>query len=140
MIFGTLIPIPGFPRYSVDRFGNVFSDRAGRFLKWGRSSNGYPTVCLGRGNTRAVHGLVALTFLGPTPPGQLIRHDNGDRWQPQLSNLLFGTHSENIEDAVRHGTWKGKERCAIIGAMRTPASFAKTWATRRERYGASGRS
>jgi hypothetical protein len=45
------------------------------------------------------------TFIGPPPSGQEVRHKNGDRADPRLSNLEYGTRAENIADAKRHGTF-----------------------------------
>lgn len=50
-----------------------------------------------------VHRLVALAFLGPPPPGHECRHLDGNKWNPHLSNLAWGTKSENAHDMIRHG-------------------------------------
>jgi hypothetical protein len=96
--------------YSVSDEGQVFSQHCMRFLKPGIASHGYPTVSLwcpdkGKAVTRTLHSLVAEGFLGPTPEGMEVRHDNGVRTDPRLSNLIYGTRTQNIEDAIRHGTW-----------------------------------
>lgn len=98
------LPIVGFPDYMISSEGRVYSHFSQKFLRPGIASNGYPTVALGRGNTRTVHSLVAEAFIGPCPPGQEVRHDNGDRKNPHLSNLLYGTRAQNIADAIAHGT------------------------------------
>ena len=51
-----------------------------------------------------IHQLVMLAFIGPCPLGLEIRHINGDSLNNQLHNMAYGTHSENMQDAVRHGT------------------------------------
>lgn len=71
------------------------------------SRTGYPRVSLrrdGRDTVRAVHVLVAEAFIGPRPPGHEVRHINGVRTDPGAHNLIYGTRSENMRDAVRHGT------------------------------------
>lgn len=78
--------------------------KTGRCLRPGLS-DGYPSVVLGRGNTRLVHRLVAEAFIGVRPTGLDIRHKNGDRTDARACNLEYGTRTENIMDAVRHGTW-----------------------------------
>lgn len=50
-----------------------------------------------------VHWMVAETFIGPRPPGQVVRHLNGDPGDNRVENLAYGTHSENMLDMVRHG-------------------------------------
>ena len=90
--------------------------KTGKVLKPGIMSAGYPTVCLGRarGNrisgTRTVHSLVAEAFIGACPDNQEVRHKDGDRTNPHASNLEYGTRTENIYDAVAHGTWHSNGR------------------------------
>lgn len=69
-----------------------------------------------------VHQFVAATFLGPTPPGLEILHRDGDPTNNAVSNLHFGTHSENMHDVVRHGRhWQvNKVDCARGHALIGP--------------------
>jgi hypothetical protein len=83
-------------------------------LRPGIASSGYPTVALGRGRTRTVHSLVAEAFIGPRPHGMEVRHINGVRTDPRRVNLCYGTRSENILDAVAHGTWNSTQRLAHL--------------------------
>lgn len=110
--------IPSAPNYMASTLGRVRSVdhwvwggsrvgyyvKAGRILKPGIASNDYPTVALGRGNTRTVHSLVAEAHLGQCPKGMEIRHKDGNRKNPRLDNLEFGTRGDNIKDAIKHGT------------------------------------
>lgn len=69
--------------------------------------NGYPhvTLCkLGRRKHWFVHELVLTTFVGPRPDGQVTRHIDGDRTNNNLTNLAWGTFTENSADAISHGT------------------------------------
>ena len=50
-----------------------------------------------------VHALVAEAFLGPRPEGQQVRHVNTDSRDNRATNLAYGTHLDNAQDAVRHG-------------------------------------
>jgi HNH endonuclease/NUMOD4 motif len=70
----------------------------------GRDSSGSPTT---------VHRLVAAAFIGPCPPGQEVRHLDGDRTNCVLVNLAYGTHSDNVHDSVQHGThpWASRTKC-----------------------------
>lgn len=45
-----------------------------------------------------------LAFVGPPPPGQQIRHLDGNRANPALANLCYGAPTENHADKKRHGT------------------------------------
>lgn len=101
------------------------SRRKGRLLRPGRASNGYFTVALGRNNSRTVHSLVAETFIGPCPEGHEVLHIDGTRTNNCAYNLRYGTRSENMLDAVKHGT------CDLT-ALRIAADKgrASRWGTR----------
>ena len=116
-------PVPGHEGgYEISSQGNVRSlprfarSGAGRrtvpggMLNPGLASNGYYTVAIGRGNSRTVHSLVAEAFLGPCPVGCEVLHIDGSRTNNVLGNLRYGTRSENIYDAVRHGSWMSEAR------------------------------
>jgi hypothetical protein len=97
--------------YRVSSLGRIYSvprpRTKGGLLAVKIGKRGYPAVTLvreGRQVTREVHLLVAAAFLGPRPPGTEVRHDDGNSLNPNASNLLYGTRSENNRDAVRHGT------------------------------------
>lgn len=51
-----------------------------------------------------VASLVAAAFVGPRPKGLLVLHGDGDSTNNRAGNLRYGNHSDNIEDARRHGT------------------------------------
>ena len=70
-------------------------------------SAGYKALRLvrnGKSHKRFVHRLVLETFIGKPKRGQQCRHLNGDRKDPRLENLVWGTRSENQMDRVNHGT------------------------------------
>lgn len=92
--------------------GNPHEHRSpGRLLTPGIASNGYPTVVLGRAaGTRCIHAIVAEAFIGPRPDGKEVRHKNGNRRDPRLANLEYGTRAQNIRDALDLGTWWSKAR------------------------------
>lgn len=51
-----------------------------------------------------VASLVAAAFIGPRPEGLLVLHGDGDSTNNCASNLRYGDHCDNIEDARKHGT------------------------------------
>ena len=53
---------------------------------------------------RRVHQLILEAFVGPRPKGYETRHLDGDPVNNHLANLCYGTHSENQQDSIRHGT------------------------------------
>ena len=86
----------------------------GQLLKPNVNSNGYLTVNLYRrgDHTLTVHSLVTAAFLGPRPADMQVRHLNGDRLDPRLVNLAYGTPSQNMSDSVAHGTHSAAGRTA----------------------------
>lgn len=71
------------------------------------AGNGYPMARLSRHSevsAKYVHRLVLEAFCGAPAPGDEGCHLNGVRTDNRLENLYWGTHSENIFDAVRHRT------------------------------------
>lgn len=78
----------------------------GRVLRSAIASHGYPMVVLRdgtEGKAHTVHTIVLTAFVGPCPSGMLCRHLDGNKTNNVLSNLVWGTHEENYQDAVRHG-------------------------------------
>jgi hypothetical protein len=99
---------------SIDRFvyhplSTLLHSRCGRVLKAhpnGYGGRGHLQVILARGgkrDARRVHKLVAAAFLGPTPPGNVVKHNNDNRIDNSLANLSFGTPKENMADRDRNG-------------------------------------
>ncbi|TLN00386.1 hypothetical protein FDZ73_19580 [bacterium] len=69
------------PITQIGRWGKPFTRVIpGRILKPGQyCKSGHVSVVLGKGtNGKPVHQLVMLTFVGPTPEGQEIRHLDGN--------------------------------------------------------------
>ena len=110
--------VPGYEGlYEVSDQGRVRSFaryKSGRILRPGRMPQGHMSVALGRGNSQCVHKLVLLTFVGPAPDRHECCHNNGDPSDNRLENLRWGTRSENIRDAVRHGTFTTPARLAAL--------------------------
>lgn len=78
--------------------------------------SGYWRVSLSDENqvrTQLVHRLVALAFLGPEEDGHEVRHIDGDPGNAELTNLRWGSHSDNELDKSAHGTQynRNKDEC-----------------------------
>lgn len=58
---------------------------------------------------RLIHLLVLEAFVGPRPEGLHTRHLSGDPGDNRLPNLVYGTRSENAQDAIRHGVMQCSE-------------------------------
>lgn len=110
-------PVPGHEgSYEVSNHGRVRSldrtiktkagvrkHRKGQMLTHMPNNMGYSRVGISDKKV-LVHHLVLDAFVGPRKPGQECRHLDGNPKNNQLSNLAWGTHSENINDKVTHGT------------------------------------
>lgn len=96
--------VPGFPGYRVSDDGQVSGPRGPLKV---RVEQGYCRVWMyrdGKRVPRQVHHLVLEAFVGPRPDGLEARHMNGNGTDNRVSNLSWGTRSENQLDRVRHGT------------------------------------
>lgn len=123
--------VPGYEGlYSVSNFGRVYSHGRARRMPNGSSSlQHYPAKMLAGGLTGKkrdrisvilwkagaskpfrIAQLVMLAFVGPRPAGLEVLHWDGNARNDHLSNLRYGTHLENMRDAVRHGTANRGER------------------------------
>lgn len=128
----TWLPIPGYEgTYEVSDLGRIRSrprERTrGDILKTPPNKRGYPEVHLYGDNRRTwhVHVLVCLAFLGPCPDGLEIRHYDDDKSNLALTNLSYGTRSENVLDRVRLGTHNEatKRRCIRGHDIANPANI-----------------
>lgn len=105
------VPVPGYcGDYEVSDHGRVrsFKGRETRVLRPAATPDGYPQVALfdgsGRGASLTIHSLVMRAFVGARPDGGEVRHLDGDPTNNRVTNLRYGTSSENRRDSVRHGT------------------------------------
>lgn len=100
--------IKDFPMYSITEDGDVYSHYKNIFLKQAINKGGYLYVCLTNSNkkqyVKKIHRLIAENYLGPQPldkPWAL--HKDGNRLNCNVSNIYWGTASENQFDRVTHG-------------------------------------
>lgn len=98
-------PIRGFKnRYEVSNFGRTRSLPKKHILTPWCSGNGYLTVMMGD-KRKHIHRLVLETFVGSCPKGMSARHfPDRNRSNNRLTNLSWGTLSQNQKDRVVHGT------------------------------------
>lgn len=123
-------PVPGYEgRYEVCKAGlvkalprriqttNGIRVIKQTVLKPQLNKDGYEVVCLWinrRPKPFFVHRLVLAAFVGPLPEGQVTRHLDGDCRNNTLSNLAYGTRSENTADMMRHGTCAGANKTHCV--------------------------
>lgn len=104
--------IPGFSKQYATEDGRIFSCRSGTmqekpqrldtkgYLRVNLRDNSFPV----KNKQVNVHTAVLLAFVGAKPNGMECRHLNGNCLDNRLENLCWGTHKENIQDQLRHGT------------------------------------
>ncbi len=102
--------IPGFDNYEASNTGFIRNKNTLRILK-SSSKNKYNHQIVGlytdnKHYNCGVHVMILLTFKGPRPEGKQTRHLDGNPLNNNLSNLVYGTHGENTDDRVLHGTNK----------------------------------
>ena len=90
--------------YKINEYGDVYSIISGKLKIPQISKDGYYTVQLWKNETAKrfkVHRLVALTFL-PNPLNlPIVMHKDNNKLNPHLSNLKWGTLSENTIQAYK---------------------------------------
>ena len=92
--------------YEVSDRGNV-RRIGGGIRSLHRDRDGYLSLAMSGGGRRVskarVHILMLEAFIGERPQGQVCRHLDGNPGNNVLTNLRWGTESENQHDAVAHG-------------------------------------
>lgn len=103
--------IPSIPTHEVSNKGRVRrlvdagNWKAGKVLRHHADRDGYIRVKIA-GSPRPVHPLVCEAFNGPAPVGHICRHLNDIKTDLRPTNLAWGTHSQNLDDARRNGRRK----------------------------------
>lgn len=101
-------PVVGYEGLAeVSTYGRVRSAKTGAIKSQSAQQGGRLQISIwdgSRSRPERVHKLVARAFLGACPPGQEVRHLDGDQTNNNLDNLVYGSHSENERDKLRHGT------------------------------------
>lgn len=97
--------------YLICSNGDIFGP-TGKKLKARKNEDGYAVVTMGnkriKRSTRFVHRLVAELFL-PNPLNLSdVDHLDGNRMNPDMSNLEWVTHEENIKRSYERGSHIGR--------------------------------
>jgi hypothetical protein len=109
--------MPGCMHYEISSLGRarslprrtVSGVRGGQILTpTPHGNSGYLAVGVSEDGAHAnleLHRMVALAFLGPCPAGQIVRHGPNGKLDNRLSELCYGTLSENgWTDRIRDGS------------------------------------
>lgn len=105
---GKFLPAP-YNNYSITEDGDCYSRIGGKVeqLTPVRNSTPYLNYNLsvgGKKHYKPVHQLVALAYLGARPKNMVIRHLDSNPLNNHVTNLAYGTQSENMADAVAFGS------------------------------------
>lgn len=107
-------PIIGYEgRYEVSNVGRVRRIAPGQGARAGQiiraQSTPYAAVTLSDSNLNRkkwrIHHLVLEAFICRRPPELECRHLDGNNHNNALTNLAWGTRTENAHDQIVHGTW-----------------------------------
>jgi hypothetical protein len=100
-------PVPTHVGYEVNEAGQIRGPR-GRILRPMVMDTGHLYVQTHRPRKPRklfVHRAVMFAFVGPPPTtGHEVRHLDGDPSNNALTNLRWGTRTENMQDKSLHGT------------------------------------
>lgn len=101
--------IPNFEHYSINKAGEVFSDKVDRLLKSQRNQRGYEFIRLhdnGKQYSFLVHRLLALVFLDldSLDSPMEVHHIDGNIYNNVLSNLDVLSFEEHLSKT--HGQWR----------------------------------
>jgi hypothetical protein len=97
-------PVVGHPEYSVSSDGRIYSHKTGRYMKGiERKRSGHICFFPNRKVKVYFHTAVLEAFDRPRPTGLECRHLDGNPKNNNLSNLKWGTRTENQQDTIAHG-------------------------------------
>src|SRR5262245_7863305 len=107
--------VDGFDgRYEVSDDGRCRNTQTGRELRGSPTRTGHVQLWFrtpdGTWTWPYLHRLVLAAFVGPCPEGQEGMHADDDPANNALSNLSWGTRSENVTTSVRHGRWASSRK------------------------------
>lgn len=101
--------IPGFSDYEVDSFGGITSYKTGSLsrIKPSKSNGKYHRLSLigddGHRQSFNLHRLLAEAFIPNPDHYPMVCHNDDDPDNNDLSNLRWGTASDNAADRIRNG-------------------------------------
>jgi len=93
-------------QYLISKDGKIKNTKTGKITSGSLNTFGYPTVsltCNGQRKAFLVHRLLLEVFDRPPKLGEEGRHLDGNRSNIDLSNLAWGTRSDNMQDRNKHG-------------------------------------
>lgn len=133
-------PLPGFPNYMIDTHGHVHGPRVTLSADVGELGHKRVTVYNGTERARVLlHRAVLETFGRKPRAGEQACHRNGDASDNRLSNLRWGTQSDNWSDRIAHGNGRSYAKLNLtqVGEIRNRARLGESAASIARAYGIS---
>lgn len=109
------VNLPWLGKFHLKINGDVLklSRRGWRDIKT-RLICGYKTLCIKKSckvKSHKIHRLLLMVYVGKPPnPKSVCRHLDGNKLNNSLENLCWGTHQENSDDKLKHGTMPMAEK------------------------------
>lgn len=125
------IPIKGYEHdYAIDCHGHILSLLTDQYVTPSVDTNGYLKVTLMKDGVRAVkrvHRLVAEHFLPNDDAGKtVINHIDGNKQNPDVTNLEWCTQQENVQHAHTTGLQtKTSDKSVVRGDGRVYRSLTE---------------
>lgn len=129
---GTTVRIPYAPGYYVSELGFIYAPGSMGKRTWHKlrsysnDAYGHQVVDIyidGKRHHKYVAVLVAEAFIPNPNKLPIVRHRDGNPLNNHVSNLEWGTHADNMDDAKRHGTFHyftPEEDEMSLRVLRTP--------------------
>lgn len=95
--------IPGYDYLYATKDGRIYSKKVNKYLKISiNRKTGYSQVHPEK-RTKLVHRIIALTFLKNPYNLPCVCHRDNNPLNNRVSNLYWGTYSENTQQCIRDG-------------------------------------
>lgn len=111
----------GYPSYSVDEEGNVYSQNKKGYLKPQKNTHGYLHVSLcnkGFCETLSIHRLVGLSYNRDSfVQGYHCHHKDGDIYNNQKDNLCWLSPADHVAEGWKLGQLKCKYTLSILNRV-----------------------
>ena len=123
-------PLKGYEHeYAISKDGKILSLLTDQYVQQTINSNGYLKVMLykdGKATTKQVHILVAQQFI-PNPNNlPVVNHIDGNKLNPDVTNLEWCTQQENVQHAFDTGlTKKTSDKVVVRGDGRVYRSLTE---------------
>ena len=133
------VDIPGFSDYRVNiKTNQVLNIRTGQ-LSVSNKDYYYQLKSKGRWYCISLASILLRAFVRPPRKGELALHWDDDKSNNDLSNLRWGTMSDNVKDAFRNGRMDGAKHAEIMKRIWATTDMRQNHSRRMKKAWAKGR-